>query len=175
VRLIFADFCKLDGPRDCGAAIACNDVVNHLGSERALSGMFKSAHRALAPGGFLAFDTLNRFCFESYWDNKTYYMESPAGGLVMECTWDPQRRLGQARMISYTRNGGRGFERAETVLTEHLHDERKIAALLRAAGFASVRREPWSPWDDQHLEPSLDRNLWWAVKGPDATGSSRRQ
>ncbi len=164
VRLLAADFCRLEGQRDCGAAVACADVVNHLRSARALSGMFRSAHRALAPGGFFAFDTLNAFCFESYWNDRTYYMEGPAGGLVMECSWDRARKLGRARMIAYARNSGGSFVRRETILEEQLHDDRKIAALLRAAGFSRVRREPWSPWDDQHLEPSLDRNLWWAEK-----------
>jgi len=146
-------------PRDlgCRAAVACGDVVNHVSSIERLTAVFSRAEDALDPGGFLAFDCLNRWCFETYWSAKTYYMEAPRGELVMRCTWDPARHTGAARMISYTCSDNGFRVRSETTLFEYLYSEAELRGALRSAGFPTVRATPWSPWPDQHLEPQQDR------------------
>jgi hypothetical protein len=58
--------------------------------------------------------------------------------------------------------GARRWERVETTLVERYHSDGELRSALREAGFVKIRREPWSPWDDQHLEPAIDRNLWTA-------------
>ena len=164
VRFVQADFCRLDSMRDRGAAVMCGDVPNHIKSRRMLGAMFRTAWRCLRPGGLFAFETLNEFCFESYWDDRTYFLEGPAGDLVMECSWHPCQRVGRARMVAFAKNGDRHFGKTQTTLEEYLHDDETIRKLLVDAGFLDVRNEPWSPWDDQHLEPSFDRNLWCLTK-----------
>ena len=149
----------------CRAAVACGDVVNHVSSIERLNAVFSRTEDAVDPRGFLAFDCLNRWCFETYWSDKTYYMEAPRGELVMRCTWDPTRRRGAARMISYE-GSDNGFRvRSETTLYEYLYSEAELRGALRSAGFSTVRATPWSPWPDQHLEPQQDRLFCIATPG----------
>jgi SAM-dependent methyltransferase len=164
VRLVRADMLRLPAFPGCAAVVASADVFNHFGSQRAIARVFRQVRRTLDDGGVFAFDTLNRWCFERYWADRDYLMESDRGDLVMECRWDPRRRCGTARMVAYAerRPGSGSYSRHEAVLEEYLHEERDIRRLLRDAGFTRVEPEPWSPWDDQHLEPSVDRTLWFA-------------
>lgn len=161
VRFLRADLRALPAIRGATAAIACGDVVNHFTSRSALSAALRSVARTLEPPALFVFDALNRFCFERYWSQQTYCFEGGAGDLVMECDWDPARGLGTCRMLAYHRKGRR-WSKSETLLRERLWETRALADLLRGAGFDRVVHRPWSPWDDQHLEPALDRTLWFA-------------
>ncbi len=161
VRFVHAELTALPRFEGCTAAIACGDVVNHFTSRRALGAMFRAVARVLAPPAVFVFDALNRYCFERYWDGEPYYFEGRHGDLVMECDWNPRRSLGICRMVAYHRRGRR-FAKAETLLRERLWESRDLRLRLRAAGFDPVRHRPWSPWVDQHLEPSHDRTLWTA-------------
>ena len=135
--------------------------MNHMLSRAPLVRILRQVRRNLLPGGVLVFEAHNRFAYQHYWSGHDYWMEGPGGDLAMCCEWDERRRLATARMIGYARNG-RGWERVETTLVERYHSDGELRSALREAGFAKIRREPWSPWDDQHLEPGIDRNLWTA-------------
>jgi len=145
----------------CSVASACGDVMNHMLSRAPLVRILRQARRNLLPGGVLVFEAHNRFAYQHYWSGYDYWMEGPGGDLAMCCEWDERRRLATVRMIGYARNG-RGWERVETTLVERYHSDGELRSALREAGFVKIRREPWSPWDDQHLEPGIDRNLWTA-------------
>jgi len=164
VRLVRADLLRLPRVPGCAAALACADVINHFASLGTVGRIFRAVRRTLADGGVFVFDTLNRYCFESYWAGRTYFWETRGGDLVMECDWDPRRRRGTARMVAYTERRPRSgsYGRSETVLVEYLHEARDLRRLLRAAGFRRIEPRAWSPWDDQHLEPAMDRTLWFA-------------
>jgi SAM-dependent methyltransferase len=164
VRFVRADLARFRVREPCALACASGDVFNHVLSLRGLRSIFRRVLENLEPGGLLVFESLNRFCFEQYWSDRTYLMESDGGDLVMECDWHPRRRVGTVRMVGYVRDGRGRFERFETELVERLWSDRELRGALAAAGFAKIRREPWSPWSDQHLEPALDRNLWTAQK-----------
>ena len=146
----------------CAVATACGDVMNHMLTRAVLVKILRRARANLLPGGVLVFEAHNRFCYERYWNGHDYLMEGPGGDLAMCCEWDARRRRATARMIGYARTGAHRWERVETTLVERYHSDAELRAALRAAGFAKIRREPWSPWDDQHLEPAIDRNLWTA-------------
>jgi ubiquinone/menaquinone biosynthesis C-methylase UbiE len=145
----------------CAVATACGDVMNHMLTRPVLVRVLRSARANLQPGGVLVFEAQNRFCYEHYWNGHDYLSEGPGGELAMCCEWDPGRRLATARMIGYVRVG-RSWQRVETSLVERYHSDAELRSALREAGFVNIRREPWSPWDDQHLEPAIDRNLWTA-------------
>jgi SAM-dependent methyltransferase len=162
VRLVHDRLERFRVSHPCSIACLSGEVVNHLPTAAVLRRVLRNARRNLLPGGQIVFDTLNRFCFEEYWDDVTYNLEGAGGDLVMECSWDPGRRVGTVRMIGYTRLKSGHYEKSETELREYLHSDRTIRDALRAAGFERIRRQPWSPWSDQHLEPALDRNLWTA-------------
>jgi len=163
VRFVAGDLLDLHTSPPAAAAFACADIVNHFTAEKDVAAFFKSAWRSLEPGGVFVFDALNRWCFENYWKGQTYYFEGKSGDLVMECDWDPRRRLGTARMAVYAR-GPRGHAKRETVLLERLHEDRTIRRLLLRAGFSRADARPYSPWTDQHEEESVDRTLWTAVR-----------
>lgn len=163
LRLICRDFRRLPELEPGRLAVACSDVVNHLRPSQ-VRHLMRAADQVLQPGGRFAFDALNRFCFETYWDKHLYYLEGPGGDLVMDCSWDAPARRGTARMVAYAKNGQSRYHKRVTLLHEYLHDDQAIRTALIAAGFTDVRAIPWSPWPDQHLEPSLDRTFWIATK-----------
>jgi SAM-dependent methyltransferase len=162
VRFQRGDLAAFRVREPCSVATACGDVMNHMLSRAVLVRILRRARENLLPGGVIVFEAHNRFCYEHYWNGHDYVMEGPGGDLAMCCEWDARRRLATVRMIGYVRTGRRRFERVETTLVERYHTDAELRSALRDAGFVSIRREPWSPWDDQHEEPALDRNLWTA-------------
>jgi SAM-dependent methyltransferase len=161
VRFQRADLTSFRVREPCAVAAACGDVMNHMLTRAVLVRVLRRARANLLPGGVLVFEAHSRFAYEHYWNGHDYWMEGEGGDLAMCCEWDARRRLATVRMIGYARNG-KGWERVETTLVERYHSDAELRAALRDAGFVKIRREPWSPWDDQHLEPGIDRNLWTA-------------
>jgi len=164
VRFVRGDLTAFRVPETCLLACASADVFNHVLTIAPLRRMFRNTFRNLAPGGRFVFDALNRFCFEHYWADRDYYTESDSGDLMQECTWNPRRRIGTARMIGFVRETDGRYARVECDLLERHWSNAELRDALRGAGFSRVKRTPWSPWPDQHLEPALERNLWTAVK-----------
>lgn len=164
VRFVEADLATFSVREPCSVATATGDIVNHLPSAAVLRRIFRRVHQQLEPGGVLLFESLRRFCFEAYWTDKTYLYEGPDGDVVMECDWDPERLVGDVRMVCYAKDGRGGYEKVETRLKEYLHSYATIRTELKRAGFSRIRAEKWSPWPDQHLEPELDRLFWMASK-----------
>jgi hypothetical protein len=164
VRFLKADLRTFRSPAPARAAFMCADIINHFASEAQLLRLFRNVRAQLQPGGAFVCDSLNRWCFENYWREKTYYLSGRGGDLVMECDWDPARRLGSVKMISYAARRGGRYARSVGLLRERLYEDRVLRRLFREAGFATVRGRPWSPWPDQHLEESVDRVLWTAVR-----------
>jgi SAM-dependent methyltransferase len=144
-------------------AVACGDVVNHLSSTSALGALFEAARVSLMPAGVLAFDALNAWCFRTYWHRRTYLYEGDAGDLLMQCAWNPRRRMGIARIVSYARRGANTCRKSETTLREYFYDNDEIRRTLRASGFTASAGRTWSPWPDQHLEARNDRTFWEAA------------
>jgi SAM-dependent methyltransferase len=163
VRFAQRDLTSLKGLPKAALATACGDVVNHVNSQKQLGLIFQQVHGVLQPGGLFIFDALNRFCFERYWDDKTYHFENTQGDLVMTCDWNAKAGRGTCNIVSFEKIRNNEYKKTVTRLTETYHQEEKIQALLRAAGFKKVVSRAWSPWPDQAREPSLDRTLWTAT------------
>ena len=165
MRFKQADLRSLVLPVPCAVATACADVVNHLPSVTQVRRVLARVGNVLVPGGLFAFDTLRRLCFERYWAERTYYMESSGGDLVMECDWNAQKRVGVARVVAYERRGNNAFRKSTTRLVERFYSDAEIRDALRGAGFKQIKREPWDPWHQNgSIRPVLDRNFWTAVK-----------
>jgi hypothetical protein len=165
VRFRRADLASFSVREPCALATASGDVMNHMLSRAALVRVLRRVRRNLLPGGTLVFEAHNRFCYEQYWNGHDYYMEGEGGDLAMSCEWDARRGLATVRMVGYApvgRGRTRRYEKVETTLTERWWSDAALREALRAAGFTRIRREPWSPWPDQHTEPAIDRNLWRA-------------
>ena len=162
VQLRRGDLARFRVPERCSVATASGDVFNHMLTRAPLVRCLRQVRRNLEPGGALVFDALNRFCYEHYWDDRDYFMEGEGGDIAMSCEWDAARRLASVRMVGYAKLGRGRYEKFETELVERYHTDGEFRSALREAGFERIRREPWSPWSDQHLEPALDRNLWTA-------------
>jgi SAM-dependent methyltransferase len=157
------DFAQPIPARGFAMAVASADIVNHIPSIAILGVIFRQVRRALRPGAKLAFDSLRSWCFESYWDKSRYELYGGPGKLVMHCRWDPRRKIGTARIISYTGSNG-ARKRRETILNEYLHETADLREALRANGFSKSRADLWSPWPDQHLELQMDRLFWTATR-----------
>ena len=162
VRFRRAELATFRVREPCAVATASGDVFNHMLTGAALVRVLRQVRRNLLPGGVLVFEAHNRFCYEHYWDGHDYFMEGEGGDLAMCCEWDARRRLATARLVGFAKLGPRRYERVETTLVERYHSDAELRSALAAAGYRRVRREPWSPWPDQHREPAIDRNLWTA-------------
>ncbi|MEM7412637.1 MAG: methyltransferase domain-containing protein [Myxococcota bacterium] len=163
VRFRRADLARFQVRESCSVATASGDVFNHMLTRGPLVRCLRQVGRNLQPGGLLIFDALNRFCYEQYWDGHDYFMEGEGGDIAMTCEWDGAKRLATVRMVGYAKAGRGRYEKFETTLVERNHTDAEFREALQAAGFERIRRTPWSPWSDQHLEPALDRNLWTAT------------
>ena len=163
-RFDCADLTSFRVAEACTVATATGEVFNQFTSIAGLVRVFRSIRRNLEPGGVLVFEAPNRFCYEEYWCGRDYLMEGESGDLAMICEWDPSKRIGSARLVGYALDGEGKYEKIETELVERYYSDEEFSHALAQAGFEKVEREPWSPWPDQHLEPSLDRNLWTARK-----------
>lgn len=171
VRFRHADLGSFRVSEPCSVASASGDVFNHVLQYEPLVRIFRRIRENLLPGGVLVFEAPNRFCYEQYWSGHDYFMEGEGGDLAMSCEWDPGRRLATVRMVGYARLGRGRYEKFEATLVERHHADGELRQALRAAGFRRIRREPWSGFSDQHLEPALDRNLWFAYNpGKEADG-----
>ncbi len=147
------------------AAIACADVVNHLPSLSAVTTMFRQTWQCLKSGGVFVFDALRRTCFEQSWADSTYYMEGDGGDLVMECDWDPARRVGCVQIVAYEKRPGGGYRKSQTLLREYYYSDQQIQKGLRAAGFKKARRTLWDPWAGDTTDSDvLDRTFWVAYR-----------
>ena len=164
VTLRQADLTALPKFQNCSLALMCADITNHFTSQKTLIKVFTNVQRTLDTGGLFIFDALNHFCFEHYWADKTYFLESKTGDLVMECSWNPSTKLGKAVMVAFVKQNRTLFTKRTTVLVERLYEDSEIRHSLRVAGFRRVEKKDWSPWTDQKKEPSLDRTLWFAYK-----------
>ncbi len=149
---------------ECTVATACGDVFNHFPSMRALAPVLKHVCEVLPEDGVLVFETTRKYCYENYWNDRTYHLEGERGDVAMDCDWDPKREAASVRMVGYAKNASGTYSKFETHLTEYFHEEDAIRTALHRAGFACVNSELWSPWDDQHLEPEMDRLFWTARK-----------
>lgn len=156
--------CGLDLGERFSAAFASGDVINHFLSERELRRSLRAVLRQLASGGVIAFDSLNRRAFSTYWNEKTYFFEAPAGDIVMECQWDPAKQVGTADLTTYKRRRGDTYERHKSVIHEKYFAPQLIHSTLRDVGFLRIERRLWSPWAGQKADGFQDRSLWTAYK-----------
>lgn len=163
-RWIEGDLRNFDPGEPCSVATACGDILNHFPSVESLAPILRHAHTVLEPRGTLLVETTRRFCYEHYWNDRTYHIEGERGDVAMECEWDPKTEQARVRMVGYARNADETYSKFETSLTEYYHDESELEDAFLEAGFATVESELWSPWDDQHLEPDMDRTFWTATK-----------
>ena len=146
----------------CSVAAAAGEVINHLPSLATVRRALRNVHHNLQPGGVLMFDSLRRFCYEHYWAEQTYHMEGEGGDLVLECDWDPRRRAATAWLVGYVKEPDGRYRKIESELRERYYTDGELRDALRRAGFKQIRRQLWSAWEDQHLQPDIDRNLWTA-------------
>jgi len=161
---IEGDLTDFELETECSVATVCGDVLNHFPSMPALAPVLKHACNVLTSDGVLLFETTRKYCYENYWNDRTYHLEGKRGDVAMECDWDEQSEAAHVRMIGYAKNEDGTYTKFETHLTEYFHEESAIRSALHAAGFGAVNSELWSPWDDQHLEPEMDRLFWTARK-----------
>jgi ubiquinone/menaquinone biosynthesis C-methylase UbiE len=162
ITWVRADICRLPALGRFHLVTCCGDVINHFGDLDQVRAIFRGAYDALHPGGEFYFETLNRVCYETYWADETYFMESASGDVVMECAWDAASRRATARLVSFVRTNDDTYTRRETTLTEYLHERNELTAALRDAGFGDTRFEDWTPWRDHALGDPIDRTLWVA-------------
>lgn len=163
-RWLEEDLATFELETECSVATACGDVLNHFPSMQALAPVLRHVSEVLTDEGALLFETTRKYCYENYWNDRTYHIEGERGDVAMECDWDAKREAASVRMIGYAKNANGTYSKFETHLTEYFHEEEAIRAALHAAGFQTVNSELWSPWDDQHLEPEMDRLFWTARK-----------
>jgi SAM-dependent methyltransferase len=163
VKFLRANLTRFHVPGLSKAAFASGDVVNHLRSTRQLAEFFRHVRRSLTTGAIFVFDTLNRWCFENYWADRTYFFESGRGDVVMECWWDDNKGIGIANTTVYASRANGGYSRTQTVIYERFFPATVVRRSLRDAGFAKVSAVPWSPWADQDGEEGVDRILWTVV------------
>lgn len=142
------------------AAISTCDGLNHIMTIEELQQAFVNIGKVLKEGACFQFD-LNS------WDNYLKYWEKGSGGKALDdcacvttVSLDKERRLGSLHFAMFRLCDG-DWRRNDVTLLSQYHEEAKVSAALKAAGFSSV--EIFN--DDRNMGwPEMARTFYLARK-----------
>lgn len=122
--------------RPVDAVIAACDGVNYLldGAED----FFRSAHRALRPGGLLLFDVSSAYKLSAVLANNTFAATGQDWAYIWENTYHP--RLNRVDMIltGFLRQG-EGYARFEEHHSQRAYAEAELKTALESCGFRDIQ------------------------------------
>ena len=154
VQFACQDMCRLQLPRSVDALICACDGVNYLTTDKRLTAFFEAAHRAIKPGGMLAFDFSSRYklvetmgnaFFGEERDEAAYLWQNKVDGdiVTMDITFflleDEEEGL---------------YRRVTEQHRQKAHDPEHIRELLEQAGFSDIQI-----FGDKTMEAPGEREL----------------
>jgi SAM-dependent methyltransferase len=156
-RISIGDARRLGRVGPVGLVTALGDVVNHLGSTRALQAFLRGARKALQPGGYLVLDTLDPRDIEQNWDGYVEYTSRPGWRLVRIGSSAGSGR-GVLRYEYFTRGRSDRWRRHEEVHRLRAWPAGELRALLANSGLSAVE---WL--DGDSLGPTGPSTVRWLI------------
>ena len=161
LRLERADVRDFQPDRPAAAVLCVGDVVNHLLQPDDVQAMFRSAFRALCPGGLFLFDSHTLEVLKSRLWNSQVSSEVDSGALEAVAAFD--EASGIAR-LDY-----RLSDTAEAdAIVERYYPMDQLHGWLTDCGFQPVRVKPHNPTEVWRRLPKVRslKHLWLAAKPP---------
>ena len=141
VRPMFVrqDMAKLTLPRPADALVCACDGVNYLLSDEQVDGFFRAAHRAIRPGGALAFDVSSEYKLEKVLGNGFFGEERDEVAYLWANAYDPQTRIVQMDLTFFCREESGLYRRFAETHRQRAHRPEELTARLREAGFGQIK------------------------------------
>ena len=114
------------------------DSINYLLTPKDLTACFRSAHRALNPGGYFIFDVNTVAAMKVIWGSQVYAGETPDLAWIWRNCYSPRSKTAELRATFFERKGTK-WERFDELHVERGYTPTEIRQALQAAGFDLTR------------------------------------
>lgn len=140
-RIMFVrqDMSKLQLPKPVDALVCGCDGVNYLLNESKLRSFFESAHKAIRPGGALAFDISSPYKIEHVLGNGFFGEERDEVAYLWSNRFDPEKRTVQMDLTFFKREQSGLYRRFTENHTQCAHEPEMLKKLMEEAGFTNVQ------------------------------------
>lgn len=132
------DMCALTLPRPVDALVCGCDGVNYLLTDERVKEFFAAAHRAIRPGGVLAFDISSAYKLEKVLGNGFFGEERDEVAYLWSNRFDPEQRTVQMDLTFFREEESGLYRRFTENHTQKAHEPEALKALLEECGFEKV-------------------------------------
>ena len=138
---------RLDLYGTIDACVCCLDSVNYVTRPKVLEKAFQRVHLFLMPGGTFLFDVNTPEKLRAM-DGQMFIDETDEAYCVWRSEYAPRRRICTYGMDIFRLRADGAWDRGEEVHEEYAYEPDELEQMLRAAGFADVKR-----YGDKKLRP----------------------
>ena len=138
IPFVHMDMRQLAVPRPVDAVLACCDAVNYLTSPADAAAFFAAAHRALKPGGVLAFDVSSEAKLTAMKD-AFYGEERDKVAYLWQNRMDEASRVITMDLTFFVETEGGLYRRFQEEHRQRAHAEEELRRWLTDAGFTDIR------------------------------------
>ena len=132
------DMCELTLPRPVDALVCGCDGVNYLLTDERVKEFFAAAHKAVKPGGVLAFDISSAYKLEKVLGNGFFGEERDEVAYLWSNKFDPEQRTVQMDLTFFREEESGLYRRFTENHTQKAHDPEVLKALLEECGFEKI-------------------------------------
>jgi len=132
------DMCALTLPRPVDALVCGCDGVNYLLTDERVKAFFEAAHRAIKPGGVLAFDISSAYKLEHVLGNGFFGEERDEVAYLWSNKFDPEQRTVQMDLTFFREEENGLYRRFTENHTQKAHNPETLMALLAECGFTEI-------------------------------------
>ena len=133
------DMCQLQLPRPVDALVCACDGVNYLTTDDRLTAFFKSAHRAIKPGGALAFDISSAWKLRHTLGNNFFGEDRDDVTYLWFNRFDEEARTVTMELAFFVQEQDGRYRRFDETHVQKAHEADRIAALLGENGFQNIQ------------------------------------
>jgi len=138
VQFACQDMCRLQLPKAVDALVCACDGVNYLTTDKRLTAFFEAAHRAIRPGGMLAFDFSSRYKLIETMGNAFFGEERDEAAYLWQNSVDGDIVTMDITFFLLEDEEEGLYRRVTEQHRQKAHDPAHIKALLEQAGFTDI-------------------------------------
>lgn len=132
------DMCRLQLPRPVEALVCGCDGVNYLLTQERVRAFFECAHKAIRPGGVLAFDISSAYKLEHVLGNGFFGEERDEVAYLWSNSFDEINHTVRMDLTFFRREEGGLYRRFNETHTQRAHRPEELTALLEQCGFKNI-------------------------------------
>ena len=138
IQLVCSDMRNFRLTKPTDAVLATCDGINYLLGETDVCAFFRSARRALRPGGFLCFDFSTRFKLEELIGDRFEGEERDGLAYLWQNRLDPERHILTMDLTCFVREEDGRYRRFRETHRQRAHSMDEIAGWLEKCGFSDT-------------------------------------